>query len=130
MENENKRLFEWLNPDGCWRKKGKWIPDENFPTTRSVAVCAACEIYHLNPDYSTESGFFALLAGLTKRKDEEILPERWLKIEFSGAIEKWTVQIGNYVQPYQFANKVIASADTLPQALHLAALKVLEAETQ
>ena len=61
MENDNKRLFEWLNPDGCWHKD--YSGDDICCEAMRVSE-EPWELLRSNPDYSTESGFFALLSGL------------------------------------------------------------------
>lgn len=113
MENDNKRLFEWLNPGACWHEKA---------STMGPTICKHCKepwpnVCNLNPDYSTESGFFALLDGLRAKG---------LVLECDSIADVWDVRL--YLHDRLALSIAKAHADTLPLALFNASIKAMEAE--
>ena len=65
---DNKAIFHYLNPEGCWHemKGGVLRPARcihGCGLRLSINDWIACG-KKVNPDYTTEHGFFLLLAGL------------------------------------------------------------------
>ena len=112
MENDNKRLHEWFGKHWHTMK-----PDGK--------TCADCGAYgnlvaQHNPDYSTESGFFALLSGLEKKRLMVTLMDWYYyeKLTFTAKIRTFAIN----------AVEFEARADTLPEALFQAAIKAMTSE--
>ncbi len=123
MKDENNRkLFEWLGGE-CWH--------EGFADGTILARCPKCGEFWThtdrqpadwpNPDYSKESGFFALLSGL-RSKGFEVECDS-ITEPFTGG---WDVRL--YLHNVLAISNAKAHADTLPEAFFLAALKAMTSE--
>lgn len=116
MENDNKRLHEWFGL--CFHEiKGGLVRPARCVKGCGFRVSIA-EWQMLgeqaNPNYSTESGFFALLDGL---RAKVVSVEMWTGANTSANI---LTENGRY----------IAIADPLYEALFQAAIKAMDAETK
>lgn len=119
--DDNKRLFEWLNPDGCWH-------DFGGEAEKDTEICAKCGYRitfiwggtrdKVNPDYSTESGFFALLDGLEKKGWHYNLLWDDCMPKDKREVFLWKTD----------GTSVTDQADTLREALRQAAIKAMESE--
>lgn len=126
MENDNKRLFEWLNPDGCWHKPmiaGQGNSGRNWQCANGD--CNADLGYQWDEpksiEYHTESGFFVLLSGL-RAKGFEIECDSICQSRADG----WDVRL--YLHDVLAISNAKAHADNLPEALFKASLAALESE--
>jgi hypothetical protein len=142
MENENKRLHEWFGL--CWHEPKRLTNEEREPicgffgTIKGfkhptlTATCVKCgdainpinvngvDTCYPRPKYHTESGFFALLSGLEKKRLMVTLMDWYYyeKLTFTAKIRTFAIN----------AVEFEARADTLPEALFQAAIKALESE--
>ncbi len=124
--DDNKRLFLWLNPDGCYHEWGYPISSTGFKVKfRCQNKCGEAYFRSLmpsNPDYSTESGFFTLLDGLRAKG---------FGVELRHQSENCLARLVKYADidaDYDLDSPQTFVADTLPQALFQAAIKVMESE--
>ena len=64
---QNKTIFEFLNPEGCWHEvENRPIEGESW----HLSVCNKCDQYDVDVpeiDYASEHGFFLLLKGLEEK---------------------------------------------------------------
>ncbi len=120
MENENKRLFEWLNPDGCWHDIQSEV--HNAGRIRRCQKCTTTEFEdNYNPQYHTESGFFALLSGLRAKGFEITLEVEPGQPEFARLYSPRKQDSG---EPWTYTGEGL----TLPIALFQAAIKAMTSE--
>lgn len=139
-EEQNRKLFEWLT-GGCAHETRFLSDDERGPVygffgtfkcykhSGLASNCIKCgEPIHLNigifngvptvygfPNYSKESGFFSLLAGLKSKGYGYVL-------ESSGEVCR--VELWEPNDSFYSASDHVA--DTLPEALFNAAIKAME----
>ena len=124
-EENNRKIFTWLNPEKCyhdWKREGL------------IWVCSACGVSGSNrvgnPNYTSDRGFFLLLAGL---REKDLHWEGGSHGMVNDGTNVWRPtgywakvwredDGGNQVEPQD------KSADSLPEALANAVLKLIEQE--
>ena len=129
MENEKKRLHEWFGL-GCYHR---WKREVDGPCPEADNKCVDCghphtdydygwphSQAHTRPDYSTESGFFALLSGLRAKG-------YYVNVNTSSRYDGYQVILD---RGRSTDANVLENADTLPEALFNAAIKAMDAENE
>jgi len=120
-DESNRKLAEWLGVP-CWHEWIHQIGSKGFNKPTRYC-CSRCDEYSMvggNPDYYTNSGFFALLDGLKKKGYGGInicpMPELFDEEDVA------TVKI--YINPE--LDFVSSDRSDLPTALVEAALQVID----
>ena len=119
----NKTIFKWLYPDKCWHEWEKVI--RGFLFLEGCKCGATRTLQPENPQYDTDpKAFLELVEALRERGcDLEI----WVKND-TWITRKYEVNL----YPNSIATDAIApftvDADTLPVALSLAVLKLIDSE--
>jgi len=116
MENRSKELFEWFYPDKCWH--------ECKTFRQHWGVCVHCggdlgDEYR-NPDYTTEQGFFALLAGLRAKG---------LPVSMESTENDYWCHISNGDE-CKHAKTFSGAGNKLSEALCNAAIKAMDQESK
>jgi len=111
VENENKRLAKWFGTH--WHEWDDGLLCHECGSIKADRHCIP------NPDYSTESGFFALLNGLRSKG---------FNLSIENDADVWWVHIPDG-ENCKHGKTYSASGDTLPLALFNAAIKAMDAET-
>jgi len=97
----NKKIFEWLNPNGCWHRWRKYEVtgcQYGYIFSRKEIKCQKCSKSRRrndNPVYTTEHGFFLLLSGIREKGFD------WQLRGFKGGLR---VKLWRPVRMYEKAN--------------------------
>jgi len=70
---DNKAIFHYLNPEGCWHEANQKSIAVGLKYTSCIHCRTTMPVDYdddYNPDYTTEHGFFLLLEGLRAKEFE------------------------------------------------------------
>jgi hypothetical protein len=114
---QNKIIHKWLGLH--WHDVSTVVPRLN-----GSPFCKNCKKFWngVNPDYSTESGFFALLKGL-KAKGYQVRMGDTPNDDSAAGIQHW--ELNDQGEKIALSYDADAVADTLPAALCAATLKLI-----